>query len=145
MLPARLQLDATEATISALRREVLALKSENSYLRDCTLAGAVAAGVQLPPGSPAPGPPGDVVQGGLAPEASPAAPALEQPPPPAAGTEGQAGQGALQGAAASAGAPRSMHLHEWDHAIAAQCALQTGQAGLVTVPACNFDAFVQTQ
>lgn len=42
------QLDATEATISALRREVNALRSENTYLRDCTLAGAAEAGLQLP-------------------------------------------------------------------------------------------------
>lgn len=44
------QLDATEATISALRREVNALRSENNYLRDCTLAGAAEAGLQLPAG-----------------------------------------------------------------------------------------------
>lgn len=46
------QLDAHEAMIAALKREVHALRSENEYLRNETLASAASAGVALPPGSP---------------------------------------------------------------------------------------------
>ena len=40
-----MQLDAQEATIAALRREVHALRSENEHLRSETLASAASAGV----------------------------------------------------------------------------------------------------
>ena len=76
---------------------MLALKSENSYLRDCTLAGAVAAGVQLPADAAAT----PVSSSGVQPQAKPpqeadaAARTQEQHP-----TDAEAADGSLQEAAA---------------------------------------------
>lgn len=46
MYALHLQLDAHEAMIAALKREVHALRSENEYLRNETLASAASAGVR---------------------------------------------------------------------------------------------------